>query len=295
MRSLTSATRPPRSCSVRPPSPSTRASAATVIVRLLFLFVLIGVARGPEGRRPGVVAAEGAHQLGSADAELLLPEAAERCGGRRLGRPEAAVAAAGVGRAERATARLGDGAEAGRAVGGRPAHGAAALALEAHGPGRELGLAAVEQRSQQLEQLVLADRTAAQLVVDARVLRDRRRGGERVDVLGRRVHRRGELAHVGEVPERLDPAGGGAGPDRDQPARLLAHLLDAGGVVGGGDRALDERDVVRAFHHLARSLEEVRDLELARDREQLLLAVEERQLAAVAGGELEDRELRARA
>src|SRR5512134_3503562 len=121
MRSLTSVTRPPRSESVRPPSPSTRASAATVIVRLLFVFVLIGIARGSEGRRPGVVAAEGAHQLGAARAELLLPVAAERGGVGRLGRPEAAVAAAAEGRAERPAARLGDGAEAGRAVGGRHA------------------------------------------------------------------------------------------------------------------------------------------------------------------------------
>ena len=42
----------------------------------------------------------------------------------------------------------------------------------------------------------------------------------------------------------------------------------------------------------ARRLEEVGDLDLAGEREQLVLAVEQRQLAAVAGRELPDGELR---
>ncbi len=43
---------------------------------------------------------------------------------------------------------------------------------------------------------------------------------------------------------------------------------------------------------VARRLEEVRDLDLAGEREQLVLAVEQRELAAVAGGELPDGERR---
>ena len=145
-----------------------------------------------------------------------------------------------------------------------------------------------------LEELVLRDRAAAQLEVDSHVLRDRRRGLERADVLGRRVDRGGELAHVLEVAQRLDAAGRRARPDRHEEARLLAHLLDALGVVRRGDRALDEGEVVGALLHLARGLEEVRDLDLADDGEELVLAVEERELAAVAGGELEDGETRPR-
>ncbi len=60
----------------------------------------------------------------------------------------------------------------------------------------------------------------------------------------------------------------------------------------GRDRAFDEREVVGALDRPARRLEEVRDLDLAGEREQLVLAVEQRQLAAVARGELPDRELR---
>ena len=180
--------------------------------------VLIGVARGSEGRGPGVVAAEGAHQVGARRAQLLLPPAAERGGVGRFRGPEAAEAAALVGGAERPAAGLRDGPEAGRRVRGHHAHGAAPLALEAHRVGGDVGPAAEQERPQHLDELALADRAAAQLEVHPHVLRDRRRGSERADVLRRRVDGARELAHVLEVAQRLDAAGGGAGPDRDQEA-----------------------------------------------------------------------------
>ena len=83
---------------------------------------------------------------------------------------------------------------------------------------------------------------------------------ERRDVVRRGVDDRGEVLDVGEVAQRLDPAGGRAGADRDQRPRAAAHLLDALGVVGGGDRALDDRDVVGALDGRAAGLEEVGDL-----------------------------------
>src|SRR5574341_756938 len=127
MRSLTSLTCPPRSLMVRPPSPSTRASASTTIdfgreAALLRGLVLIGIARGSEGGGPGVVAAEGAHQLGARRAQLLLPPAAERGGVGRFRGPEAAEAAALIGGAERPAPGLRDGPEAGRRVRGHHAH-----------------------------------------------------------------------------------------------------------------------------------------------------------------------------
>src|SRR5512134_1574087 len=100
MRSFTSATRPPFSWMVRPPSPSTRASASTTIdfgglvEAGLPAIVLIGVARGPEGCGVGVVGSEGAHELGARGPELRLPPRAQRGGVRGLGRAEAAEAAA---------------------------------------------------------------------------------------------------------------------------------------------------------------------------------------------------------
>src|SRR5512134_250469 len=177
MRSLTSATWPPRTSTVRPPSPSTRARASTTIV-LLRALVLIGITRHSEGGGPGVVAAEGPDELGPGGGELLLPPAAERGGVGRLGGAEAAVAAALVGRADRPAAGLGDGAEAGRAVGGHHADRAPPLALEADGVGRDVGAAPAEEGPQDLDELDLADRAAPQLEVHPHVLGDGSRGLE---------------------------------------------------------------------------------------------------------------------
>ena len=47
--------------------------------------------------------------------------------------------------------------------------------------------------------------------------------------------------------------------------RCAADLVDALGIVRRGDRAFDEREVVRAFNHGARSLDEVGDLHLVGD------------------------------
>src|SRR5512138_3124005 len=130
MRSLTSATRPARSWTVSPPSPAARARASTLTTRLR-TFVLIGVARGAEEGRVGVVGAEGPHQVGPALAEVGLPPGAERGGVGGLGWAEAGVAAPLVRGADGAAAGLGDRPQAGRAVGGHHADRAAALALEA--------------------------------------------------------------------------------------------------------------------------------------------------------------------
>jgi hypothetical protein len=148
----------------------------------------------------------------------------------------------------------------------------------------------VEVRGDHLEQLALVDRAPVQLEVDRHVRRDRRRGRERRDEAGRGVHDAHELVDVREVPQRLDPSGGRAGADGDEPPGARPDLLDARCVVLGRDGALHERQVVRTLHDTARGLEEVGDLDLPREREQLVLAVEQRELAAVARGELPDRE-----
>ena len=54
-----------------------------------------------------------------------------------------------------------------------------------------------------------------------------------------------------------------------------------------GDRALHEQDVVGAGRAGRGRLREVDDLEVLDDREELVLEVQERQLAAVARGELD--------
>ena len=209
-------------------------------------------------------------------------------------RAEAAVAAAVVGGAQRAAPGLGDRPEARHPVGNGDADSTAALALHAHAVGRDPRAPALQRRGEHLEQLALVDRAAAQLEVHGHVRGDRGRAVEGGQVRRVRVDHGQELAHVGEVAQCLDPAARGARPDRDQRARCGAHLLDAFGVPGGGDRALHEADVVGPLHHRARGLREVGDLHPVGHREQVVLAVEQGELAAVAGGELPDGEGRAR-
>ena len=72
---------------------------------------------------------------------------------------------------------------------------------------------------------------------------------------------------------------------------IAADPLDPLDVLRCGHRALDQRHVVRALDDRSGGLREVGDLDLAGQREQLVLAVQQGQLAAVAGGELPDRQL----
>src|SRR6516225_2967297 len=167
MLSFTSATLSPSISTRMPPSPSTRARYSVTIVL----------------------------------AAIRLLERAARLRGRarRLGWAEAAEAATVVRGAQRAAARVRDGAEARRAVRDEHADAAQPLALGADALGRDLGPPAVQQRVQHLQQLLLVDGAAAQLVVDRDVRCDRRRGRERRDVLRMRVHDARVLVDVGGV------------------------------------------------------------------------------------------------
>ena len=134
--------------------------------------------------------------------------------------------------------------------------------------------------------------TAAELEVDGHVRGDRRRVGQGRDELRLRVDDREELLDVAEVAQGLDAAGRRARADRHEPLRRGSHLADARRVCRGRDRALDEREVVRSGGVRAAGLEEVRQLHLAGQREQLVFAVEQRELATVARRELPHRERR---
>ncbi len=210
----------------------------------------------------------------------------QRLGVGGLHRPEAAVAAAVERGAQRAAAGLGDRAEARGAVGHHHADVALLLALDADAVVGHDRLAPDEEGADHLEQLAAVDRAAAQLEVDLDVVGDGRRGVEGGEERRRGVDDAQELFDVAEVAQRLDAAGGGAGADGDQEAGLAPHLLDALDVLGGGDRALDQGHVVGAGHRGAGRLEEVGDLQLLGHGEQLVLAVQQRELAAVAAGEL---------
>jgi hypothetical protein len=99
-----------------------------------------------------------------------------------------------------------------------------------------------------------------------------------------------EILDVAEVPERLDASRRGAGTDRHQDPGLGPHLPDPCGVLGRGDGPFDERQVVRSIDDRRGSLPEVGDLDRVRYGEELVLAVEHRELTAVAGGEFPDRQ-----
>src|SRR5215471_12618949 len=120
---------------------------------------------------------------------------------------------------------------------------------------------------------------------------DRRRGRQRRHVLRAGVHGRAELRDVGEVTQRLNAAGGGTRADGDQRPGLSPDPLDPFRILPRSHRALDQRHIVGAFGVRAGRLGEVGDLNLRGEREQFVLTVEQRELAAVAGSELPHREL----
>jgi len=173
-------------------------------------------------------------------------------------------------------------------VGDHDADGAAPLALDADALVREVRRAALEERAQGLEELDLADRASPELEVDGDVVGDPRGRREARDVFGPRVDDAAVLLHVGEVLQRLDPSRRRARANRHESLRLRPDLLDPLRVVRRRHRPLDQGEVVGALEDRARSLSEVADVDRARDREELVLAVEDRELAAVARGELED-------
>src|ERR1019366_7880583 len=267
------------------PSPSTRASVSTLIVRVLAFMTLALLA---EGLGVGIEGSEHTHETSRRNVGREKGSA-ER---RRVRRLHGAEAAAGVARAERTAARVRDGTQARRAVRDHDSDISLELALDAHAMRGDVRLAPVQERPDHLEELALVDGTAAKLELDRHVLGDRSRRREGVDVLGLRVDDGTELRDVSEVAESLDPTGGGARADGHEHLRDAAHLADALGVCGGRDRSFDDRQIVGAFEPLARGLDEVRDADGPCKRQQLVLAVEERELATVARRELPYSELR---
>ena len=151
----------------------------------------------------------------------------------------------------------------------------------------------VEVGADHLEQLAPVDRAAVELEVDVHVVGDRRRGRERRDVLRARRRRAAMKSSTSaKLRSAWMPPAVAQAPIVTRRRDSVAHAPDALGVLGGGDRALHEREVVGPVVHPAARLEEVGDLHRAGEREQLVLEVEQAELAAVAGGELPDRELR---
>ena len=169
---------------------------------------------------------------------------------------------------------------------------AAPLAFGADGFVGQLRPPPDDERRQQLEELARIDRAAAQLGVDDDVVGDRGGDGQRLDELGSRIDGRRPRSMVGPVADGLDPAGGRAGADRDERRRLAAQAEQLLELLVRADRALDEEDVERSGRAARGRLREFDDVEPLGDREQVVLEVEDGQLAAVARGELDDTDAR---
>src|SRR5450755_213150 len=211
MSSRASVTLPSRTTTSRPPSPSTRVSAPTLIDWPLTgwpapLGCVMYLRLLAERTGIGVERAERAGHIGAGDTELPPPGGQAR-GIRGLHGAEAAVAAARARRADRPAPGLRHRAEARRAMGDHHAGDPGPLAFEADAVAGDAGLAAVQERGDHLQQLEAVDRAAAQLEVDPDVIRDRGRGPQGVDVVRVGVHNREDVVHLAEVPQRLDAAG----------------------------------------------------------------------------------------
>src|ERR1035441_9541509 len=130
MRSCTSSTSRSRMRTLIPPSPSTRASAAVPIRRLRrgSSGTAIELTFALEGRRARFERSLYANQVDVVQGELAHA-GAQRSGGGRLHRPQAAVAAAIERRAQSAAAGVRHRAKAGSAVSDHDAVVAAQLAL----------------------------------------------------------------------------------------------------------------------------------------------------------------------
>ncbi len=107
-----------------------------------------------------------------------------------------------------------------------------------------------------------------------------------------RIDSLGILVRLGKVAQGLDAAGGGAGAQGDQVFALGAHFLDPFGFVGRGDRAFDDADVVRAGFDGPGGFQEIGNVHRRGQVEQFIFQVEQRKLAAVAGGKLVDSHFR---
>src|SRR5262245_8207422 len=192
-----------------------------------------------EGRGPCVEVAVDLYQVQLPDTHAAEPRA-QRNRVRRLLRPVAAVTAAIICWAKRAAAGVSHGAETGRAVRDQHAHVSAQLAFHADAVGRRVRLALIEEGADYLDELALVDRASLQLEIHFDVRRNRCGGAERADVFGRGVNNIDKLAHVAEVPQRLNAASRGAGADGHQVFRRAADLLNAFGVLRSRDRAFDQ-------------------------------------------------------
>src|SRR5208282_6601940 len=74
----------------------------------------------------------------------------------------------------------------------------------------------------------------------------------------------------------------------DQRLALAPNFLNSLGIVVGGDRAFYQSNVIGSLDHCAGGLGKIRNVEGSGYAQQFIFGVEQTQLTAIAGSELED-------
>ena len=95
---------------------------------------------------------------------------------------------------------------------------------------------------------------------------------------------------IGEISQSLNTSGGGTSTDGDEFFALGSQFRDAMFVLVGADGAFDDCQIVGAWLQVAGGFCKVSKRDLIRDAQEFIFAVQEGQLAAVAGGEFHDRD-----
>src|SRR5262249_43339047 len=169
----------------------------------------MGLALTAERLRVGIETAKGAYEVSLGDAETAVPPGAERCRVRGLLGAKAAVAATVVGRTDGPAPGLRHRAQTRRAARHRDAHRAAPLAFEAHAVGWGVRFAPVQKGTDDLEELLFVDRTAAQFKIHAHMMRNGRGRVQRRDVRRSGIDDAHELLDILEVAQGLDTSSRG--------------------------------------------------------------------------------------
>jgi hypothetical protein len=151
-----------------------------------------------------------------------------------------------------------------------------------------------DERTEDLDQLIFVDRASSQFEVDRYMVSDRSRCGQGLDVLGMRVNSSQKILVIGEIAEGLDPSRSRACPDGYQVPARCAQLLQPFDIVLCRNGSLDQCDVVRTGFEVAGCFRKMRDMDRVSDGQQLVFGVQQRQLATIAGCELDYRDPRFR-
>src|SRR5579884_3199878 len=165
-------------------------------------------------------------------------------------------------------------------------HITAPLALKADTVGGDIGLSPIEKSIHHFQQLVFIRRAPAQLKIDVDMLSNGCRRTECINVLWTGIDDPDEFFDISVVAQRLNPTRSRAGTDCHKVFRRTPYQSDSLYIVRGSDRSLNKGYIIWPLYDCARSLRKVRDVDFTCYGQNLVFAIQKRQLAAVTGSEL---------